>query len=159
MAKPIRIPLAYFKPAPAQKEIVAWNAEEAFRPPLEAAFATANGRADSFTICALAALLMVKDAEASMDKFGVPKKDRVGAELHIRSAGPEKNAYKYAAAGTEARFVRRNGSWELLWVKRVDVHPKQVAKRDLYMSDAAHRKIAETAMKGFRLKSAPAVEE
>ena len=164
--KKIRIPAEYIREMLGRAHVARYgkNTEDEaawrridlhaqFSPRLREAFGAVNGRADSFTISATEAINRVVEAEKKMDEYDIPQIHRVGSELLMMSAGPSANAYKYVAIGTKAQFTRlRNGDWELTHVVRIDVHPKQRGVNDLYMTEAAHQKIAETAMKGFRLK-------
>jgi hypothetical protein len=115
-------------------------------------FASANGKATSFTLDEYAALSRVEAAEAELEKRGVPLKDRAGCEVTEESAGPQASAYKYDAVGT--RFTLRrdaSGGWELIDVTRIIVGPKKRARVSYRITSAAGQAIVRRALEDMEI--------
>jgi hypothetical protein len=116
------------------------------------AFDEINGKADSFTLRASDALESAAWAEARLEALGVPKSARAGVEVARSSDGPSANAYKHGATGT-AYTLRRTGAghYDLVYIGRVTVYPRQKAVQALRVGEAARDAIHQKAMKGISL--------
>lgn len=121
-----------------------------FRPAIEAAFATANGRATSFSLGYSDAVDLAIETEQRLEKLGVAKALRGGAIVTRSSSGPSANAYKYAAIGTSFSLRRNNrGDYILENVRRISVHPKEAGRWHLTVTQAALDAITRSALAGI----------
>lgn len=111
-----------------------------------------NGKADSFTLRASDALESAAWAEARLEALGVPKSARAGVEVVRSSEGPTAKAYKHGAIGTAYTLRRTSaGHYDLVYIRRVTVYPRQKAVQALRVSAAARDAIHQKAMEGISL--------
>ena len=121
-------------------------------PALADKFAQTNGKAESFTLPASDALETAAWAEARLEALGVPKSARAGVEVVRLSEGPTANAYKHGAIGTAYTLRRTSaGHYDLVYIRRVTVYPRQKAVQALRVSEAARDAIYKKAMEGISL--------
>jgi hypothetical protein len=112
-----------------------------------------NGKAIAFTVYAPT---MVVDAAQRAERYladhGVPVRDRSGAKVSYRPAGPTANSYKYGAISTEVRLRRKSGSapvWYLDEVERVTVYPRNPERLAVEISDPATYDLVKRTLAAF----------
>lgn len=120
------------------------------REPLDAALAAVNGRAESFTVTSYSHLdYLSKRAEKLLEERGVRTKNRVGAVLEYRPAGPSANAYKYDAISTGVEITRFSTGWFLTDCSRESVYPREREVFTIALGEKAIDDIVAYAMTGF----------
>jgi hypothetical protein len=131
---------------------------DTFRPAIEARMAAVNGRATSHTLGASDVIAAARETEARLEKLGVPKKARGGAELVLSSSAPTAAAYKYRAIGTLVTLRRdTKGSWLLVEARRIEMQPKQSSRSTLRVSAEARDAIVRRALDGIEVLAGEAV--
>jgi hypothetical protein len=143
-----------------QQRYVAPKAVEAIcaalAAPIEAALAAVNGRAGSFTVTrAYEVAHYADEAEAALERAGIPQSDRPGTIVTAQPAGPSANKYGYRAVSTSITLVRRrNGEWLLTGIRRTEVYPKQPARFNIEISAAAGEAATRAALRPFVVRHA-----
>jgi hypothetical protein len=136
--------------AHAQRAAEALRMLDGFLPAIEARLAEVNGRATSHTLGARDVVAAARETEARLEKLGVPKKARGGAELVLASRAPTASSYKYRAIGTFVTLRRdTEGNWMLVEARRLEMHPKQSSASTLRVSAEARDAIVRRAMAGI----------
>lgn len=141
--------------AKAQK---VWDkAKEAIEAPIaaavEEALSEANGKASDFTITTFCQVNnFCARLEADLQNRGITLKSLVGTVATLTSEGPSAKAYKYTATGTRITVKRVADGWRLIDVKRVDVYPKQPARRTVEVSAAAADDIRRHMFEGLQIR-------
>jgi hypothetical protein len=109
-----------------------------------------NGRCTRNTITLFSEVLALAfEAEAKLEKAGVPIKLRAGSVYHFREAGPSANAYKGQMNVSEVEIVRVSDGWRLQSYAVTGVGAKTSAIRVLTVSVDAKKAIIAQAMDGF----------
>jgi hypothetical protein len=118
------------------------------------ALAAVNGRARAFTIDSLLGVLWgSRNAEARLEKAGVPKARRGGTYALCRPAGPSARSYDSGAISTEIRVERGSRDWFLTKVERATVWPLQGERLDVYITAAARDDVVRVALAPFKVQT------
>lgn len=120
---------------------------------VEEALSEANGKASAFTITSFSQVdNFCVGLEAELQNRGISLKSLVGTVATLTSEGPSAKAYKYTATGTSITVKRVTDGWRLIDVKRVDVYPKQPARRTVEVSAAAADDIRRHMFEGLQIR-------
>lgn len=145
----------------SEKAQKAWDeakeTHEAIEAPITAAVEEAlsevNGKASAFTITTFCEVNdFCVELEAELQNRGITLKSLVGTVATLTSEGPSAGAYKYSATGTRVTVKRVTDGWRLIDVKRVDVYPKQPARRTVEVSAAAADDIRRHMFEGLQIR-------
>ena len=109
-----------------------------------------NGRCTRNTITLFSEVLaLAVEAEAKLEKAGVPIKLRTGSVYCFREAGPSANAYKGQMNVSDITMVRVSDGWRLKSYSVASVYSRTSEIRILTVSADAKRAIVQQAMEGF----------
>jgi len=123
-----------------------WDAGYAQR--VEAALLSVNGRARSFTVTAYGDVRAVVDkVEERLDRLGVSKSNRLGAEVTFVPGGPRSNRYNHAAISTKITLIKTSGGWFLTRVERDLVYPTASERLKIAVSRDGCEQIVAVAMR------------
>ena len=123
-----------------------WDAGYAQR--VEAALLSVNGRARSFTLATYGDVRAVVDkVEERLDRLGVSKSNRLGAEVTFVPGGPRSNRYNHAAISTKITLIRTSGGWFLVGVERDLVYPTSSERLKIALSRDGCEQIVAVAMR------------
>jgi hypothetical protein len=123
-----------------------WDAGYAQR--VEAALLSVNGRARSFTLATYGDVRAVVDkVEERLDRLGVSKSNRLGAEITFVPGGPGSNSYRHAAISTKITLIRTSGGWFLVGVERDLVYPTSSERLKIALSRDGCEQIVAVAMR------------
>jgi len=123
-----------------------WDAGYAQR--VEAALLSVNGRARSFTVTAYGDVRAVVDkVEERLDRLGVSKSNRLGAEVTFVPGGPRSNRYNHAAISTKITLIKTSGGWFLTRVERDLVYPTASERLKIALSRDGCEQIVAVAMR------------
>jgi hypothetical protein len=145
----------------SEKAQKAWDeakeTHEAIEAPIAAAVEEAlsevNGKASAFTITTFCEVNdFCVELEEELQNRGITLKSLVGTVATLTSEGPSARAYKYTATGTRITVKRVTDGWRLIAVKRVDVYPKQPARRTVEVSAAAADDIRRHIFEGLQIR-------
>lgn len=117
---------------------------------LTRALEAVNGRAISFTITSETdvAAAAVR-AEKYLEKYDIPSRDRPGAKLIFRPAGPAVNAYRFGAISTEIELTRGGSGWYLTGAKRTSVYPRAGERFLVTITDKALCNVIKRVLLAF----------
>ncbi|MBR0822400.1 hypothetical protein [Bradyrhizobium liaoningense] len=105
---------------------------------LTRALEAVNGKAVSFTVTSEMVIAeLVLRAEKYPDKHEIPSRDRPGAKLIFRPAGPAVNAYRFKAISTEIELTRGGSGWYLTGARRAPVYPRAGERFRISITDRA----------------------
>jgi hypothetical protein len=117
---------------------------------VEAALASVNGRAASFTITTAAEVRAVaREAEETLAN-ALTSAARTGARVRYTPAGPSAKSYKNAAVSTTIDLERRTAGWVLVAVRRSDVFPRSPSRLTIQLSPEQHMAAAIRAIADVR---------
>ncbi|MBM2324315.1 MULTISPECIES: hypothetical protein [Marivita] len=145
----------------SEKAQKAWDeakeTHEAIEAPIAAAVEEAlsevNGKASAFTLTTFCEVNdFCVELEEELQNRGITLKSLLGTVATLISEGPSAKAYKYSASGTKITVKRVTDGWRLIDVKRVDVYPKQPARRTVEVSAAAADDIRRHMFEGLQIR-------
>ena len=142
----------------AQKALdKATEAHEEIEAPIaaavEAALSEINGKASAFTTTTFGEVnTFCVELEEELQNRGITLKSLVGTVATLILEGPSAKAYKYSASGTKITVKRVTDGWRLIDVKRVEVYPKQPARRTVEVSAAAADDIRRHMFEGLQIR-------
>ena len=129
---------------------------EAIDAPVNAALTAVNGRASSFTITSGTEVrIHAREAEAVLERAGIPQAERIGTIADVVPAGPGAKAYKYAVASTRITLQRgAKGAWFLTGVVRCERYPTDKGGSIVTISEAARDSVVRHALAPFVIRPA-----
>lgn len=114
---------------------------------IAAALVAANGAARAHTYVAVSEIRgIAQDAEARLEKLGIPKRDRAGASIRSESGEKLPSAYKYQARTTVVYLERGSSHWYLIKARESSIWPGQRPTTDLHLTAMQD----QTAIRAFR---------
>lgn len=130
--------------------------KEETKAELTHALAAVNGKAVTFTITSERDVADVATrAEKYLDKHEIRSRDRLGAKITFRPAGPTANAYRFKSISTEIELTRGSKGWYLTGVKRAPVYPRAGERFLVTISDRALYNVIKRVLVAFGSNALP----
>ena len=92
---------------------------------------------------------LADEAEADLEKMGLPKSQRRGARVVAVSSEKVSSSYRYSRDGTVVGIYRRPGGWYLESAESTTLWPSDGGSRNLHLSDEQISKALIKMAEGF----------
>lgn len=114
---------------------------------INAALRAVNGRSAAFCYTDASELrALAQQADNTLNKRGVRKKNAPGTELTARMAGPYANRYRYSANANSVTLVRSSTAWFLTDIGMEMVYPREKELFEMKVRPSAVADIVTHAM-------------
>jgi len=119
---------------------------------IQAALATANGKACTHTFTALEIITIAEAAEIEVLGLLGNKKDVIGAMIFARSGDKLPNAYKYGRQVNQITIERRSSGWWLVYIGCFGTLDKSGSSSRLTLTAAQDAKAVARFKKSYQVK-------